>query len=118
MKIKRIPIRDPDNVNWFVVSYLFIITSIGSLASYCYRILNGDQFHIETLIVQIFIFTFADELVILAASYLNWAFKFAGSVDWLDTTLVKAYKERLIKKQTSVVLLVKFSCYQAKFYQL
>jgi hypothetical protein len=102
MKIKRMPIKDPDNVNWFVVIYLFIITSLGSLASYCYHVLNGDQFRIGTLIAQIFISTFAGALVVLAASYFNWAFEFAGGIaglaGWSGATLIKALEERLIKK--------------------
>lgn len=102
MKIKRMPIKDPDNVNWLVVIYLFIITSLGSLASYCYHILNGDQFRIGTLIAQIFISTFAGALVVLAASYFNWAFELAGGIaglaGWSGATLIKALEERLIKK--------------------
>lgn len=102
MKIKRMPIKDPENVNWLVVIYLFIITSLGSLASYCYHILNGDQFRIGTLIAQIFISTFAGALVVLAASYFNWAFELAGGIaglaGWSGATLIKALEERLIKK--------------------
>ena len=102
MKIKRMPIKDPDNVNWLVVIYLFIITSLGSLASYCYHILNGDQFRIGTLIAQIFISTFAGALVVLAASYFNWAFELAGGIaglaGWSGAALIKALEERLIKK--------------------
>lgn len=72
------------------------------MASYCYHVLNGDQFRIGTLIAQIFISTFTGALVVLAASYFNWAFEFAGGIagldGWSGDTLIKALEERLIKR--------------------
>lgn len=95
-------IKDPDNINWIVVVYLFFITLLGSLASYCYHVLNGVKFLVGTLIAQIFISTFAGALVVLAASYFNWAFEFAGGIaglaGWSGATLIKALEQRLIKK--------------------
>ena len=52
-------IKNPDNVNWLVVIVLYVITLLGSLASYSYEILNGKQFLLWTLIAQIFISIFA-----------------------------------------------------------
>ncbi|WP_276899497.1 hypothetical protein [Frischella perrara] len=81
------PIKDPNNINWTVVVYLFFITLLGSLASYYYHIMNGDTFRIGTL---------------LGASYFNLDFKLAGGVaglaGWSGATLIKALEERLIKK--------------------
>lgn len=96
------PIKDPDNINWYVVVYLFFVTLLGSLASYCYHIMNGDKFRISTLIGQIFVSTFAGSLVVLGASYFNWDFELAGGIaglaGWSGATLIKALEERLIKK--------------------
>ncbi len=96
------PIKDPNNVNWTVVVYLFIITSLGSLASYSYHVINGGKFRVGTLIGQICVSTFAGSLVVLAASYFNWDFELAGGVaglaGWSGATLIKALEERLIKK--------------------
>jgi hypothetical protein len=96
------PIKDPDNVNWTVVIYLFIITSLGSLSNYCHHLLNGDRFNIWGLIARIFISTFAGVLVALTASYFNWEFEFAGGVagvaGWSGTVLIKALENKLTRK--------------------
>ncbi|MCX8633754.1 phage holin family protein [Gilliamella sp. B3927] len=96
------PIKDPDNVNWTVVVYLFFVTLLGSLSSYCYQFLNGNKFHIWVLVAQIFISIFAGTLVVLAASYFNWDFELAGGIaglaGWSGAALIKALEERLIRK--------------------
>ncbi|MBC9130484.1 phage holin family protein [Frischella sp. Ac48] len=96
------PIKDPDNINWVVVVYLFIVTLLGSLASYCYRLLNGDTFQLWSLIAQIFISIFSGLLIVFIASYFNWEFEFAGGVaglaGWSGASLIKTLEERLIKK--------------------
>lgn len=102
MSIIKMPIKDPNNINWTVVVYLFFITLLGSLASYCYHIMNGDRFRISTLLAQILVSTFAGALVVLGASYFNLDFELAGGVaglaGWSGATLIKALEERLIKK--------------------
>ena len=102
MSIRKMPIKDPNNVNWTVVVYLFVITLLGSLASYCYHIMNGDKFRIGMLLAQIAVSTFAGALVVLGASYFNLDFELAGGVaglaGWSGATLIKALEERLIKK--------------------
>ena len=102
MSIRKMPIKDPNNVNWTVVVYLFVITLLGSLASYCYHIMNGDTFRIGMLLAQIAVSTFAGALVVLGASYFNLDFELAGGVaglaGWSGATLIKALEERLIKK--------------------
>ena len=102
MSIRKMPIKDPNNVNWTVVVYLFVITLLGSLASYCYHIMNGDSFRSSTLLAQIAVSTFAGALVVLGASYFNLDFELAGGVaglaGWSGATLIKALEERLIKK--------------------
>ena len=96
------PLKDPNNVNWYVVVYLFFLTLLGSLASYCYHIMNGDKFRLGTLLAQIFISTFSGALVVLCASFFSWDFELAGGVaglaGWSGATLIKALEERLIKK--------------------
>ncbi|WP_216358558.1 phage holin family protein [Gilliamella apicola] len=96
------PIKDPDNINWTVIVYLFFITFLGSLASYCYHLLNGNKFFLWTLIAQIFISIFAGALVIFIASYFNWAFEVAGGVaglaGWSGANLIKVLEEKLIKQ--------------------
>ena len=101
-KIKTMPIKEPDNINWYVVVYLFFVTLLGSLASYCYHVINGNKFNLMILIAQIFISIFAGALVVLAASYFNWQFELAGGIaglaGWSGATLIKALEERLLKK--------------------
>lgn len=95
-------IKNPDNVNWFVVIVLYVITLLGSLASYSYEILNGKQFLLWTLIAQIFISIFAGTLVIFIASYFNWEFEFAGGAaglaGWSGANLVKILEDKFLKK--------------------
>lgn len=102
MKIETMPIKDPDHINWYVVVYLFFVTLLGSLASYCYHVINGNKFNLMILIAQIFISIFAGALVVLTASYFNWQFELAGGIaglaGWSGATLIKALEERLLKK--------------------
>ncbi|OCG14772.1 holin [Gilliamella sp. wkB292] len=96
------PIKDPNNINWYVVIYLMIVTLLGSLASYCYHVLNGNKFNVWVLFAQIFISIFAGILVVLGASYFNWEFELAGGVaglaGWSGATLIKILEEKLLKK--------------------
>ncbi|OCG10808.1 hypothetical protein A9G09_11900 [Gilliamella sp. wkB292] len=96
------PIKDPNNVNWTVVVYLFFVTLLGSLASYCYQVLNGNKFNVWILFAQIFISIFAGLLVVLAASYFNWDFELAGGIaglaGWSGAALIKVLEEQLLKK--------------------
>ena len=96
------PIKDPNNVNWTVVVYLFVVTLLGSLASYCHQVLNGNKFNVWILFAQIFISIFAGLLVVLGASYFNWEFELAGGVaglaGWSGATLIKILEEKLLKK--------------------
>lgn len=102
MTIRKMPIKDPNNINWTVIVYLFCVTLLGSIASYCYHVMNGHKFRLGTLIGQICVSTFAGSLVVLGASYFNWDFELAGGVaglaGWSGATLIKALEERLIKK--------------------
>lgn len=95
------PIKDPDNVNWYVVIYLFIITALGSLANYFYNVLKGNKFRIGILIAQMLISAFTGALAILAASYFDWRFELAGGIaglaGWSGATLIKTLEEKLIK---------------------
>ena len=50
MKIKIMPIKDPENISWYAVIYLFILTIFGSIASYSYHLINGEKFRISVLI--------------------------------------------------------------------
>lgn len=96
------PLKNPDNINWYAIVYLFFLTLLGALASYCYHIMNGDKFRIGTLIAQIFISTFSGSLVVLGASLFSWDFELAGGIaglaGWSGATLIKTLEERLIKK--------------------
>lgn len=95
------PIKDPDNINWAVVVYLFSISMLGSLASYFYNLLKGSKFQLWSLAAQVFISIFSGALVIFIASYLSWAFEFAGGIaglaGWSGATFIKALEDRLIK---------------------
>lgn len=99
---KKMPIKDPNNINWTVIVYLFFVTLLGSIASYSYHILNGNKFRLGTLVGQIFVSTFAGSLVVFCASFFSWDFELAGGVaglaGWSGATLIKALEERLLKK--------------------
>lgn len=102
MKIKIMPIKDPENIRSYAVIYLFILTIFGSIASYSYHLINGEKFRISVLICQILVSAFAGTLVVLGASFFNWPFELAGGVaglsGWSGATLIKALEERLMKK--------------------
>lgn len=102
MKIKSMPIKDPNNINWLVVIYLLIMTTLGSLASYAYRLIRGDIFNFWTLMAQMLVSIFAGAIIFFISSYFNLEFEIAGGLSglagWSGATLIKALEDRLIRK--------------------
>lgn len=104
--MKSMPIKDPDNVNWAVVAYLLVTTLLGSLASYAYRLINGDHFQLWSLLAQMLVSVFAGALIFFIASYFNLEFEIAGGLSglagWSGATLIKALEDRMVRKASGI----------------
>lgn len=98
----KMPIKEPDNINWFVAFLLLMMTLIGSLASYAYQLINGHKFNILVLLAQIIVSIFSGSIMFLIASALSWDFEWAGGLcglaGWSGAAFIKALEERLLKK--------------------
>lgn len=95
-------IKDPENINWAVVFYLLIVTTLGSIAGYAYRVSKGDKFNLWSLIAQMLISIFAGALIFFVSSYFGWEFEIAGGLSglagWSGATFIKALEDRLVRK--------------------
>ena len=96
------PIKNPDNINWFVAFLLLTMTLIGSLASYAYQLLNGHRFNLFVLLAQIIISIFSGLIMYLSASGLDLDFELAGGLcglaGWSGAELIKALEKRFIRR--------------------
>lgn len=78
------------------------MTLLGAIASYSYRILKGEEFRWSVLFLQAAVAIFAGAMVLLAASYYQWAAEFAGGIaglaGWSGAEFIKGLESRFMKK--------------------
>ena len=98
----KMPIKEPDNFNWAVVIALLVITFLGSVASYTYKIINGHKFSVLGFIAQAIISMFSGLIMFFIASYFHLEFELAGGLcglaGWSGAAFVSAIEKRLLKK--------------------
>lgn len=100
--MKKMPYKDPNNINWLTALLVSLMALFGSIASYANKVLNGESFRIGILIAQIIVSMFAGMFVLLGASYFHWqmeiAGSFAGMAGWSGAALVSALEKRFLRK--------------------
>ncbi|GKX62440.1 phage holin family protein [Pragia fontium] len=96
------PIKEPQNYSSFSYVLILVMTLLGAVASYAYRILNGEEFRWSILLLQAIVAIFAGALVLLAASYYTWAAEFAsgiaGLAGWSGAEFIKVLEKRFLKR--------------------
>ncbi|AKJ41471.1 phage holin family protein [Pragia fontium] len=96
------PMKEPQN--YLSLSYILVLvmTLLGAIASYAYRILNGEEFRWSILLLQATVAIFAGALVLLAASYYHWAAELAGGIaglaGWSGAEFIKILEKRFLKR--------------------
>ncbi|CNJ00080.1 Uncharacterised protein [Yersinia frederiksenii] len=77
-----------------------LMTSLGALASYAYKVLSGEKFSWRTLALQVFVSAFAGALMYLAATHYQWPPEIIGMVcglaGWSGSSLIKALEAKLL----------------------
>lgn len=98
----RMPTKTPAAIEITSIIIMFIMCLLGSLACYCYRVLNGQKFGWVTLALQLVVSFFAGALVIMATWYFEWHPSIGGGLSglagWSGAALVKALEQRLLSK--------------------
>ncbi|MBK5143367.1 phage holin family protein [Budviciaceae bacterium BWR-B9] len=96
------PIKEPENFSLFSYLLVLIMTLLGAIASYAYRILNGEPFRWSILFLQAIVAIFAGALVLLAANYYHWAAEFAGGIaglsGWSGAEFIKTLEKRFLTR--------------------
>ncbi|CAJ0561846.1 phage holin family protein [Proteus mirabilis] len=100
--MKKMPYKDPSNINWLTALLVSLMALFGSIASYANKVLKGEPFRFGILIAQIIVSMFAGMFVLLGASYFQWqieiAGSFAGMAGWSGAALVSALEKQFLRK--------------------
>ncbi len=64
--------KEPQTYSIFSHVLVLVMTLLGAVASYAYRILNGEKFRWSILLLQAIAAIFAGSLVLLAANLQGW----------------------------------------------
>ncbi|MEL4016875.1 hypothetical protein M975_1900 [Buttiauxella brennerae ATCC 51605] len=95
----RMPGNNPD---LFALLLATLMTLLGAMASYAYRVINGARFSWVMLALQLIISLFAGSLMMLAAMHYKWPMEVTGAIcglaGWSGSTLIKALESRLLNK--------------------
>lgn len=91
--------NDPGIVSMIIAGFM---TLLGTIASYAYRVLQGEPFRWTTLILQFFISIFAGSLMYMAAYHYGWPPEMSGGAcglaGWSGSSVIKALERRLLGK--------------------
>jgi hypothetical protein len=86
----------------FAMILAFLMTFLGSLAQYSYKVLNGDPFNWRTLCLQMIVSIFAGVMMMLLSVHYGWSATVTGGVcglaGWSGSTLIKTLENKIIKK--------------------
>ncbi|MGV3169831.1 phage holin family protein [Proteus vulgaris] len=100
--MKKMPYKDPNNMNWLTALFISLMTLFGSIASYANKVLKGESFRFGIFIAQIIVSMFAGMFVLLGASYFQWQIEiaggFAGMAGWSGAALVSALEKQFLRK--------------------
>ncbi|QGH63415.1 phage holin family protein [Serratia proteamaculans] len=87
-----------------VLSMLIAIgmTLIGAVASYSFKVLNGEAFSWRTLFLQLIVSIFAGLTMVMIALHYAWPQEIMGGVcgmaGWSGASLIKALERRFLNK--------------------
>lgn len=97
----RMPIKEPQNIGLLSHFLALFMTLLGALASYSYKVLNGEQFRWKVFVLQMIVAIFAGFLIMLAANYYHWPAELAGGTaglaGWSGAEFIKALEKRFLR---------------------
>ena len=80
----------------------FGMTLIGAVASYSFKVLNGEAFSWRTLVLQIIVSIFSGMIMMMAALHYGWSAEVIGAAcgmaGWSGASLIKAIERRMLNK--------------------
>lgn len=78
------------------------MTLLGGIASYSFKVLNGEVFSWRTFFLQIFVSIFAGLIMVMIALHYDWPSEVMGGVcgmaGWSGASLIKALERRFLNK--------------------
>lgn len=102
----KVPMKEPQTYSIFSHVLVLVMTLLGAVASYAYRILNGEKFRWSILLLQAIVAIFAGSLVLLAANYYHWAAEFGGGIaglaGWSGAEFIKTLEKRFLKQTAGI----------------
>ncbi|WP_241726486.1 phage holin family protein [Proteus columbae] len=100
--MKKMPYKDPSNINGLTALLVSLMTLFGSIASYANKVLKGEPFRFGILIAQIIVSMFAGMFVLLGASYFQWQPEVAGGIagmaGWMGSAFISALVKLFLRK--------------------
>ncbi|HGN2285739.1 TPA: phage holin family protein [Proteus mirabilis] len=100
--MKKMPYKDPNNMNWFTAVLIAGMAVFGGIASYANKIVKGEPFRFAILFAQIVVSMFSGALILFGASYYQWQPEIAGAIagmaGWSGAALVSALEKRFLRK--------------------
>lgn len=99
MKIKNMPLRDPNNYDWL---YQLVAAAIGSIAKIAFDILSGKSFTLRVVICQVIVAMYAGQLMAWIATSRHWIdeekYCAISIASWLGAEMIKNIADRFKDK--------------------
>jgi len=96
----KMPWKNEPNILSMLIA--FGMTLLGAIASYSFKVLNGEAFSWRTLLLQLFVSIFAGSTMVLIALHYGWPSEVMGGVagmaGWSGASLIKALERRFLNK--------------------
>ncbi|WP_261261741.1 phage holin family protein [Serratia fonticola] len=96
----KMPWKNEPNIISMLLA--FGMTLCGAIASYSFKILNGEAFSWRTLILQLIVSTFAGMIMVMIAIHYGWPAEVVGGscgmAGWSGASLIKALEKRFINR--------------------
>lgn len=96
----KMPWKNQPDILSLIVA--FCMTLLGAVASYAYRVIQGDKFSWVILTLQVVVSIFSGTLMILAGIHYMWPMEITGGIcglaGWSGPALIKALEARFLNK--------------------
>ncbi|EPR9075814.1 phage holin family protein [Cronobacter sakazakii] len=96
----KMPYKSDPNI-WSIL-IAFGMTLVGAIASYSFKVLNGESFSWRTMCLQLIVSIFAGLIMTMIAIHYNWPQEVMGGVcgmaGWSGSSLIKALENRFLNK--------------------
>ncbi|EEG83140.1 phage holin family protein [Proteus terrae] len=100
--MKKMPYKDPNNMNWFTALLIAGMAVFGGIASYANKIVKGEPFRFAILLAQIVVSMFSGALILFGASYFQWQPEIAGGIagmaGWMGSAFISAVGKLFLRK--------------------